>query len=126
MMFLLMPPQNIKLEFINLAKNNVTFFKIKKVINKQTLYEDLRSSSGLEVLKNLRKLKINQIKIDNISYEITKIKVTINNLRNKEKILLKNFQKENSILNKLKKLNKTELTIDGEVFSFKVLLAIKN
>ena len=74
MMFLLMPPQNIKLEFINLAKNNVTFFKIKKVINKQTLYEDLRSSSGLEVLKNLRKLKINQIKIDNISYEITKIK----------------------------------------------------
>ena len=67
-------PQNIKLEFINLAKNNVTFFKIKKVINKQTLYEDLRSSSGLEVLKNLRKLKINQIKIDNISYEITKIK----------------------------------------------------
>ena len=56
----------------------------------------------------------------------TKIKVTINNLRNKEKILLKNFQKENSILNKLKKLNKTELTIDGEVFSFKVLLAIKN
>ena len=56
----------------------------------------------------------------------TKIKTVVNAFYDKRKLLLQNFQNQNSILSILKNKAVKQIKIDGKVFSFQSLLKVKD
>lgn len=111
--------ENIKK--LSLILKNIGLSKIEGVDFSLLLDKSFANKLHKNLPDDVEKILVKLSKIDNLK---SRLNTSIKTTQMKQKMILTNFKTKNSILNTLKSLNKDELKIDDEVFSFKELLKI--